>query len=56
MKDIPTIGPERYAALKAKVEAKRKADAEERQRAQQSSDDDAGIVNEDGQGPSTDPA
>ena len=56
MKDFPTMGPERYAALKAKVEAKRKADAEERQRAEESSDDDAGIVDEDGQRPSTDPA
>ena len=56
MKDIPTMGPKRFAALQAKVEAKRKADAERLRRAEQSSDDDAGIVNEDGQGPTTDPA
>lgn len=56
MKDIPTMGPKRFAEIKAKVEAKRKADAEAQRRAVQSSDDDAGIVNEDHKGPSTDPA
>ena len=53
MKDIPTMGPERFAALKAKVEAKRKADAEAQRLAEQSSDDDTGIANEDG--PADDP-
>ena len=32
MKDIPTLGAERFAALKAKVEAFRKAKAEEEAR------------------------